>query len=185
MAWVHGWGVFLGKVERKKRKISLRFLTWRMVSEKSYTITLSNNDTEKSGIRYLMDQGLSLVHPDSNSRKSVLEFLGLENRFRRSFDLILFHAHQAKNDVVELKEGDSITLIELKTTKKYLSDNPRGFFFGVTENELDLARLLGDQFRFCFVSLHPDSLSYVMLTLPEMEGLIKSKRTQYQVNLIK
>ncbi|MEM6271625.1 MAG: hypothetical protein AAF998_19470 [Bacteroidota bacterium] len=156
-----------------------------MATEKSYTITLRNNDTEKSGIRYLVNQGLAVVHPDSKSRKSVLEFLGLENRFRRSFDLILFHGQQANNGEVELKEGDAITLIELKTTKKFLPNNPRGFFVGVTENELDLARLLGDQFRFCFVSLHPESLSPVMLPLSEMEGLIKTKRTQYQVNLIK
>ncbi|GCF82072.1 hypothetical protein BKL48_25215 [Bacillus cereus] len=47
-----------------------------------------------------------------------------------------------------------ITLIELKTTKKEVPNNSLGFFFGVTENEFELARLLGNQYKFCFVCLH-------------------------------
>lgn len=46
---------------------------------------------------------------------------------------------------------ESIILVKLKTTKKHLPENPRGFIFGATEKEFKLGELLGDKFRFCFV----------------------------------
>ena len=74
-------------------------------------------------------------------------------------------------------------LIELKTTKKPIYHPPHGFFFGATENEFSLARKLGKKFKFCFVSLHPETLGYRLLTLEELEPYILKKRIQYQVNL--
>jgi hypothetical protein len=53
----------------------------------------------------------------------------------------------------------------------------------VTQNECDRAERLGAQFRFCFVSLHPDSLGYALLTLPELAARATGKRVQYQVNV--
>ena len=74
-------------------------------------------------------------------------------------------------------------LVELKTTRKYLPESPKGFFFGATENEFKLAAELGDRYHFCFVCLHPDSLGYSLLGLSELEPMIRTKRTQYQINL--
>ncbi|MEQ6357328.1 hypothetical protein ABNX05_22190 [Lysinibacillus sp. M3] len=48
------------------------------------------------------------------------------------------------------KDLNSLILIELKITKKYLPDNPKGFFFVATKNEFYLAKLLGDRYKFCF-----------------------------------
>lgn len=67
--------------------------------------------------------------------------------------------------------------------KKKLVNNPRGFFFGATENEFNLAKKFEAKFRFCFVSLHPESRSYKLLTLSELNSIIKTKRVQYQINL--
>jgi hypothetical protein len=78
---------------------------------------------------------------------------------------------------------DEITLVELKTTKKFLPENPKGFFFGATQNEFDFGERLGDKYRFCFVCLHPDSPSYAMLSVPELEAIMRTKRVQYQINL--
>jgi hypothetical protein len=78
---------------------------------------------------------------------------------------------------------DEILFIELKTTKKYLPENPKGFFFGATENEFNFAKLLGSRFRFCFVCLNDKSLSYSMLTIDELEKIIRNKRIQFQINL--
>ena len=76
-----------------------------------------------------------------------------------------------------------MTLIELKTTQKCLPECPKGFFFGATENEFELARQLGDQYRFCFVCLHPDSPGFSLVSEAELQALIRTKRTQYQINL--
>jgi len=78
---------------------------------------------------------------------------------------------------------EDIILIELKTTKKFLPENPKGFFFGATENEFNFGRLLGSQFRFCFVSLNEKGSSHSLQTLEELEAKIKNKRIQYQINL--
>jgi hypothetical protein len=74
-------------------------------------------------------------------------------------------------------------LVELKTTKKYLPNNPRGFFFGATENEFNFGEILGDKFRFCFVSLHEKGSSFALLTIEELDLIIRNKRIQYQINL--
>lgn len=91
--------------------------------------------------------------------------------------------HTNLEKVIKLNKSSEIILVELKTTKKKLENNPRGFFFGATENEFNLAKKFEDKFRFCFVSLHPDSKGFELLTLSEMNKLIKTKRVQYQINL--
>lgn len=84
---------------------------------------------------------------------------------------------------VEIPGPFSVTLIELKTTKKRLPQNPLGFFFGATENEFKLAEILGVQFNFAFVCLHADCPSVQYLTLENLKPLIQRQRTQFQINL--
>lgn len=154
-----------------------------MASKKSYKITLSNNVSEKEALQFLIDSDKNFINPDKESRKVIMEMMNIDKRFSRAFDMILIPGHTNLEEVIHLQETDHITLIELKTTKKKLENNPKGFFFGATKNEFDLANSLGDQYKFCFVSLHPKSLSYKILSLPELEKIIKTKRIQYQINL--
>lgn len=154
-----------------------------MASEKSYEITLNNNRTEKAAIDYIMAEDPSFLNPSRESRRSVLEMLDLPGTFSRAFDLIRVPGHINSESEITAGDAGALTLVELKTTRKHLPECPAGFFFGATENEFDLARLLGEQFRFCFVCLHPESLGFHMLTLEELEALIRTKRTQYQINL--
>ncbi len=155
----------------------------RMASEHSYSITLSNNRTEKAAIDYVMAQDPHLWAPTPSSRRLILDGLGLPQTFSRAFDLVRVREPFDTDSGLSAEEIDSITLVELKTTKKYLPELPKGFFFGATENEFDLARELGDSYQFCFVCLHPESMGYRLVTLAELEPLIRTKRTQYQINL--
>lgn len=102
--------------------------------------------------------------------------------FSCAFDLV-YIKDSGNNNSITIQDKENIIFIELKTTKKYLPNNPHGFFFGATKNEFDLAEILGDKYKFCFVSLHVDSLSYSLLTTNELASLIKTKRIQYQINL--
>ena len=154
-----------------------------MGREHSYRITLDNNHSEKVAIQFLIDSDKNFINPDKESRKLIMELLGIEKRFSRAFDLVLIPGHTNIEKVIELNKTSEVILIELKTTKKKLENNPSGFFFGATENEFDLARKFEDKFRFCFVSLHPESKSYKLLTLKELNDIIKTKRVQYQINL--
>lgn len=150
-----------------------------MAKEHSYTQTLKNNRTENEAIRYLLKSDKRLRLPNSVERKAILIALGLDKKYSRAFDLVRVPVGKE----IESSKPNKWVLVELKTTKKKLPDNPKGFFFGATENEFDLARKMGGRFEFCFVSLHPESLSGKYLSLPNLEKLIKTKRTQYQINL--
>lgn len=154
-----------------------------MASKQSYEITIKNNNTEKEAISFLLESDPSFIVPDKESRKAILEHFGLSSKFIRAFDLIQVKGHTSDENKFLLKPDDNITLIEIKSTKKKLENNPYGFFFGATENEFSIADLLGDDYKFCFVCLHPDTKSYVTLSTSELENIIKNKRIQYQINL--
>ena len=153
--------------------------------DQSFTITRKNNATEKEGIQYMesLNQGFFFV--DKDERKRILELLEQPKNFARSFDMI--HIPRLAGSALSLKAIEThigeVTLVELKCTRAYLPNNPKGFFFGATQNEFDFGDRLGDKFRFCFVSLNPDSLSHALLSVTELEAVIRTKRIQYQINL--
>jgi len=153
--------------------------------EASFHITRSNNKTEKLGVQYLLEQNLGFIEVDKESRKRILKVLDIDPKFARSFDLVLLNGREPADftqDTIEAYAHE-LVLVELKTTKKYLPNLPKGFFFGATENEFEFARLLGNQFRFCFVSLNDVQKNHALVSMPELEALIRYKRIQYQINL--
>lgn len=154
-----------------------------MARAHSFIITLSNNRTESEGLDLVLSASRDLFLPDLNGRKEIIKILGLKKEFLRAFDLVRVAGANADSNTLPISNPKDITLIELKTTKKRLPDNPYGFFFGATENEFNLAELMGTQFSFAFVCLHHDCPSVKFLTLAELKPLIRQKRTQFQVNL--
>lgn len=156
-----------------------------MSRKHSFTLTLSNNVTEKEGINYLIENASGFFKIDLVTKKELLDLLGIEHRFLQSFDLVYVPGLLGKaipTDFIQTYLED-IILVELKTTKKYLPENPKGFFFGATENEFNFGKILGDRFRFCFVSLNEKGSSYSLLSIDELESKIRNKRIQYQINL--
>jgi hypothetical protein len=153
-----------------------------MATEHSYKITFSNNLTEKEGIDYVLSRDFLLRNPTKESRKIILNMLDIPKSFSRAFDLILLPSAKDIDTEVTLASKTEIILVELKTTKKKLPNNPAGFFFGATENEFKLARIMGDQYLFCFVCLHPDSMSFKYMKSSEVEKMIRTQRVQYQIN---
>lgn len=156
-----------------------------MSRKHSFVLTLSNNVTEKEGINFLIENYTGFFKIDLATKKEILDLLKIEHRFLQAFDLIYVPEMVGRYVDSEFVQTylEDIILVELKTTKKYLPDNPKGFFFGATENEFNFGKILGSRFRFCFVSLNEKSLSYVFLTLDELEVRIKNRRIQYQINL--
>jgi len=154
-----------------------------MSKNHSYTITTENNKSEKEAINFLLESDSKFLLPDNIGRKKILEFLGIEKKFIRAFDLVIVQGHKSLDEIIYLKNSQDIVLVELKTTKKNLPLLPKGFFFGATENEFELANKLGDNYKFCFVSLHEKSKNYVLLNLNELNKIIRNKRIQFQINL--
>jgi len=156
-----------------------------MSSKHSFTLTLSNNITEKEGVLFLLENHTGFFKIDLNTKKELLDLLKIERKYLQSFDLIYIPNMVGKNINSEFLKTylEDIIFVELKTTKKYLPENPKGFFFGATENEFNFGKSLGNKFLFCFVTLNEKAPSYVLLTIPELENIIKNKRIQYQINL--
>ena len=100
-----------------------------MASNHSYTITFDNNRTEKEGIDYVLSMDQKLINPTKESRKELMEALSIEKNYARAFDLI-WHPIGARSDgKISLDSLEDLVLIELKTTKKKLPENPYGFFW--------------------------------------------------------
>tara|TARA_R100000479_G_scaffold165252_1_gene104428 strand:+ start:440 stop:910 length:471 start_codon:yes stop_codon:yes gene_type:complete len=156
-----------------------------MSRKHSFILTLSNNATEKQGINYLIEKQTGFFKIDKDMKKELLDKVNIPYNYLQSFDMVYIPKlkgikFEQKNIETHL---DEIIFVELKTTKKYLPDNPKGFFFGATENEFNFGKLLGNRFRFCFVCLNEKSPSYAMLTIEQLEKIIRNKRIQFQINL--
>lgn len=156
-----------------------------MSRKQSFVLTLSNNVTEKEGVNYLIEKHTGFFKIDLLMKKKLLDLLKIEHRFLQAFDLIYIPKMVGEAFDADFLETylEDIILVELKTTKKYLPENPKGFFFGATENEFNFGKILGNRFRFCFVSLNEKGSSYSLLTIEELDTKIKIKRTQYQITL--
>ena len=156
-----------------------------MSRKHSFILTLSNNVTEKEGVNYLITNHTGFFKVDLTMKKELLNLLKIDHKFLQTFDLIYIYDMVGKiitEDFLQTNLED-IILVELKTTKKYLPENPKGFFFGATENEFKFGNILGDKFRFCFVCLNEKSPSFALQTMQELELRIRNKRIQYQINL--
>ncbi|MBV9217530.1 MAG: hypothetical protein JO053_15290 [Acidobacteria bacterium] len=155
------------------------------VPDQSFTITRRNNATEKEGIQYMESLNEGFFSVDKDERKRILELLGQPRNYARSFDMIfiarLAGAALSLNTIET--HIDEVTLIELKCTRAKLPNNPTGFFFGATQNEFDFGERLGDKFRFCFVCLNDETPSHALLSVGELEAIIRTRRIQYQINL--
>ncbi len=156
-----------------------------MSRKHSFILTLSNNVTEKEGVNYLIDNYTGFFKINLATKKELLDLLRIEHRFLQAFDLIYIPemvGKEVNSDFLKTYLED-IIFVELKTTKKYLPSNPKGFFFGATENEFNFGKILGSRFRFCFVCLNEKSPSFSLQTIYELEQIIKNKRIQFQINL--
>lgn len=156
-----------------------------MSRKHSFILTLSNNVTEKEGVNFLIENHTGFFKIDLATKKELLDLLNIEHRFLQAFDLIYVPDMVGKevNSEFLLTYLEDIIFVELKTTKKYLPENPKGFFFGATENEFKFGDILGYRFRFCFVCLNEKSPSFALQTIQELEQRIKNKRIQFQINL--
>ena len=155
-----------------------------MSRKHSFILTLSNNVTEKEGVNYLITNHTGFFKVDLTMKKELLNLLKIDHKFLQAFDLIYIPDMLGKiitEDFLQTSLED-IILVELKTTKKYLPENPKGFFFGATENEFNFGNILGDKFRFCLVCLNEKSPSFALQTMQELELRVRNKRIQYQIN---
>lgn len=148
----------------------------------------ANKAVENHGLRLLLTNP-RFQAADLATRRRILDLLPVRGEFGvRTFDAIMtpeprppIQAHNVETFFEEVR------LVEMKTTKDSIPDaSLRGFFFGATEREYAMARVLGDKYLFAFVVLSDENVYgkpfAVLLTLPQVEARTASQRVQYQVN---
>jgi hypothetical protein len=140
---------------------------------------VQNKKTEKLGLLYLQSKETGIVLPNLQERKHLLKLIGVSDKFKRTFDAVKLKV--ASIDAVT--NGADFELIEVKVTDKHLPSFPAGFFFGMTENEEMLLKVLEPNFKLCLVSLAPPEPSHRLLTYTDLQQLFRNKRIQYQINL--
>lgn len=138
-----------------------------------------NLASEQVGLAFIIESDPRIFEPTLDQKKKLLEICNLPNLYIRSFDLVRLNVREFS----EIKTKNDFSLIEVKVTRKYLPNFPKGFFFGMTKNEEDLLRDLGDTFQLCMASVHENGSNVFMLEYRELNSLIKNKRIQYQINL--
>jgi hypothetical protein len=147
-----------------------------------------NKRTEKAGASLLLrDPRFQLV--DLATKRRILELIGVTGAFGiQTFDLVMTSSPAPPITLATVDHHFStLTLVEMKTTKKAVVDQAlRGFFFGATEREYAMAKALGPRYCFAFVVLNEANVFgkpfAVLLTLEDVELRTHARRVQYQVN---
>ncbi|MEZ9266208.1 hypothetical protein AB4508_07595 [Vibrio splendidus] len=77
---------------------------------------------------------------------------------------------------------DQIVFIEIKTTKrKNVTDNFTGYYFGLTESEIDASKVLGDRHKVLLFNLN--NRNTLFTSVPEILDRAKSQTWQVSVQI--
>ena len=156
--------------------------------DSKFTKSKRNKGTEKEGLAVLLtDPHFQAV--DTPTKRRILELVGKSDAFGiQTFDAIMTTEPVPPIDASNIEEHfEGLKLIEMKTTRMPIRGEAlSGFFFGATEREYAMAKVLGDRYLFAFVVLNADN-DYgrpfaVLLPLEEVERRTLKARVQYQVN---
>jgi hypothetical protein len=138
-----------------------------------------NQDTEDAGLLYLKKMEKGIHVPTKEQRQQILVHFGISKKFGQTFDAVRLKVKKFE----DVKTALDFELIEVKVTQKELANFPKGFFFGMTENEEMLLKVFEPNFKLCLVSLFPGAEAHRMFTYSELEAAVRNKRIQYQINL--
>ena len=138
---------------------------------------IKNLNTEKIGIQILRSKINNFMVPTIDDKHFLYNILDIDYRkYSRSIDGVILNV----SSIDEVKTKQDFTLVEIKTTNSSsVKELPYGVFFGFTENEENLFKLL-DNYRLCIV--HTGLEEYYLMDYNEYESLIQNKRIQYQIS---
>ena len=112
----------------------------------------------------------------------IRSWLNISDHFRSAFDALILKVQRFQ----DIKGPSDFVLVEIKVTRKHLphlSGGPRGFFFGMTENEEMLLKVFGQNALLCLVSVNPESEGYFLADWDTLQTMDMNKRIQYQINI--
>ena len=140
-------------------------------------LNTKNYKTERKGFDILEEKLPNFYVPSLEEKKFILDLLGIDHRYSRTFDGILLKV----DSVDKIKNFKDFTMIEVKTTKQVLDDFPSKFFFGMTLNEESFLKIFRNNYLLCLVGV--TQREFQLLNFDELDELIHNNRTQFNINI--
>ena len=140
------------------------------------------NELEEQAFTLLRRELPGFYVPDREQKRQIRSWLNISDHFRSAFDALILKVPRFQ----DIKGPSDFVLVEIKVTRKHLphlSEGPRGFFFGMTENEEMLLKVFGKNALLCLVSVNPESEGYFLADWDTLQTMDMNKRIQYQINI--
>lgn len=104
---------------------------------------------------FLVSKGLGYLIPTPKQKKNLVVAFARRNMivYGKAFDVVRIYESVNLDLLEELETNlDRILLCEIKSTRKNVAADFRGYFFGLTAAEVLVAQSLKERFRFIFVN---------------------------------
>ena len=140
------------------------------------------NELEEQAFKVLKRELPGFYVPDREEKRQNRSWLNISDHFRSSFDALVLNVPSFQ----DIKKPSDFVLVDIKVTRNHLpklSSDPRGFFFGMTENEEMLLKVFGQNAVLCLVSVNPESEGHFLADWDALQKLDMNKRIQYQINI--
>lgn len=115
----------------------------------------SGQATSKKAMEILVQKRIGFVIPTAQQRQNLLVAFAKRGKvvYGKAFDIVRVTGTVNLDDLSDCERNlTNVTIYEIKSTKKELPGDFRGFFFALTAGEILVAQSLKRQFRFVFVN---------------------------------
>jgi len=141
--------------------------------------------TEKQAIEYL--RKLNFYSCTLIQKKKILELLGIDQKYKNSFDMVKFDSDQCFTEASEIDEKlvSKMTLVEVKSSSRNLAVTLEGYYFSLQEREEELASNIKVKMIFVFVVIprNGNETFHQIWTFKQIMENAKSVRIQKNITL--
>jgi len=136
---------------------------------------LSRNQTAIKAINILLKKDPEFCVPTPLQQQNILVAFAYSGLvlYGRAYDIIKCDRAINLDSLEDIRKNiDKITIFEIKSTSREMSEDFAGYFFALTTAELLVAQNLKDRYKFIFVNTKTER--YIELTLKEIFEHAKS-----------
>ena len=129
----------------------------------------SGSATAKKAAKMLADSNAGYCIPSAAQKRNIVIAFAKRDMilYGRAFDVVRTSGAVDLNSLEDVERGiDKIVLCEIKSTRRPVDADFRGFFFALTGPEVLVAQSLKKRFHFLFVNVNTGG--YLELTLNEV-----------------
>ncbi len=134
-------------------------------------VEASRNQTAKAAAQILLRANCGYALPTMSQKRLLLVEFAKRNLvvYGKAFDIVKLREPVDLDDAFDVsRKIEKITLCEIKSSRRKLPEDFRGYFFALTAAELLVAQSLKNRFK--FVLVNTVTRAHIELTLPELFG---------------